>query len=520
MRKTALAYIVVVVFVAAAVAGLVMAQGSTAEMKVIAAAAEALGGRDRILALRTIRIEGNGQIASQNGGGNITSSPDAPQKWQNIVDHRRTIDLANNRSRVQQRIVTNFVFARLANYGRTEQHQVVDGTIAYNVGQDGRATRASDETARTRRLEMRANPVAIVRLALSGARLGNLRSAEGVQTVDVTTPEGDVMTLAVNRETSLPEWVSWVSPNDNLGDLTYRTYFFGYDKWGGVMLPMAYTTKIDWRDTTVQTLMVDRNAVDVQADDMAAPAAVRSAAAPNPQPAPKATELGKGIWFITGGSHNSVVFEFDDHLTMFEAGASNAWAKAAMALARTLSAKPLTHVIVSHHHFDHTGGFRAAAAEGVTFITHRGNAGILQEMAARKSASHEDPIGANPRPLKLTLMDDELVLKDNSMEVRLVRVVNNNHMVHSIAAYVPRDRLLVQADMFVDSWDFQWWGAGYQATLDAYGLQVDRDVPVHGAVVPIAEVHALNKKQYETAQALCTESFKSGFPIPGCPAKP
>jgi hypothetical protein len=53
-------------------------------------AAEALGGRDRILAIKTLTIEGYGQLAYQNGGGNITSSIDAPQKWTSISDYVRT----------------------------------------------------------------------------------------------------------------------------------------------------------------------------------------------------------------------------------------------------------------------------------------------------------------------------------------------------------------------------------------------------------------------------------------------
>ena len=522
MTKAASAYGVVLAFVGIAVASLMLgAQGQSAELRVVTSAADALGGRDRILALKTLRIEGNGQLASQMGGGNITSAPDAPQKWINIVDHERTIDLVNGRSRVRQRNVTGFVFARLANYGRVRSNQVVDGAVAYNVGADGKPVRASDAVARTRRMEMRANPVVIVRTALAaGTRLGNLRTSGNVQTVDLTTPEGDQMTLAVNRTNNLPEWVSWVSRDENLGDVTFRTSFFGYDKVSGVLLPLGYTTKIDWRDNTLQTLMVDRNSVDVSIDDMAASTDVKATPAPNPQPVPKAASLAPGIWFIAGGSHNSIVFEFADHLTIFEAGQSNAWAKAAIDLARTLSPKPLTQVIVSHHHFDHTGGFRAAVAEGLTVITHRGNADILQEMATRKSTFDADLLGRSPKPLKMTLMDDRMTLKDSAMEVQLVRVMNNNHMVHAIAAYVPRDRLFVQADMFVLDWDFQWWGGSYMATVKEYGLQIDRDVPVHGTVVPFSDIGPNIEKQYRNAQALCDEGFKAGFPVEGCPAKP
>ena len=40
--------------------------------------------------------------------------------------------------------------------------------------------------------------------------------------------------------------------------------------------------------------------------------------------------------------------------------------------ASTVPGKPLTEVIVSHHHFDHTGGIRQAMAEGLTLIAHKG----------------------------------------------------------------------------------------------------------------------------------------------------
>src|SRR5688572_33048940 len=69
----------------------------------VAQAAEALGGRARILSLRTLVVEGYGQAAQQNGGGNVTSSPDAPQKWQNLNGYTRTVDLTNGRMRVRQR---------------------------------------------------------------------------------------------------------------------------------------------------------------------------------------------------------------------------------------------------------------------------------------------------------------------------------------------------------------------------------------------------------------------------------
>ena len=62
----------------ALVAGLA-GQGPSAEAQLVSRAADALGGRDRLSALKTLQIVGYGELAYMNGGGNITGDPAAPQ---------------------------------------------------------------------------------------------------------------------------------------------------------------------------------------------------------------------------------------------------------------------------------------------------------------------------------------------------------------------------------------------------------------------------------------------------------
>ena len=62
--------------------------GTTARQAIEAAAA-AMGGADRLRALRNITLVGYGQYAYQQGGGNITSLPTAPQKFIAANDLRR-----------------------------------------------------------------------------------------------------------------------------------------------------------------------------------------------------------------------------------------------------------------------------------------------------------------------------------------------------------------------------------------------------------------------------------------------
>ena len=75
--------------------------------------------------------------------------------------------------------------------------------------------------------------------------------------------------------------------------------------------------------------------------------------------------------------------------TLFEVPLNEARSKAVIDKARTLSTKPLTHAIVSHHHFDHSGGLRVAVAEGLTIITHRDNEAFFKDL--RRSNTHHRP---------------------------------------------------------------------------------------------------------------------------------
>ena len=86
------------------------------------------------------------------------------------------------------------------------------------------------------------------------------------------------------------------------------------------------------------------------------------------------------------------------------------------------------------------------------------------------------------------LVDDELTLKDRSMEVHLYHVKNNPREGTNLFAYVPRDRMLVQADLYDSGWDRHPWGDNLPYNLALHNLRVDKDVPVHGAVQTYADV--------------------------------
>jgi glyoxylase-like metal-dependent hydrolase (beta-lactamase superfamily II) len=527
--------VVVLALTVAAVTALVIGlrgQGAGPERQLVTRAADALGGRDRVTAVKTLQIVGYGELAYMNGGGNITADPAAPQKWQKVLDYTRTIDLEHGRTRVQQRLKMDFEFAStVGQLGLNRTSETLDGDVAYNIGggflaapETGapRPVAAGPAAARQRRVELLAHPLTIVRAALDpGAKLSNLRKQDNLQLVDVTIPQGDTLTLAVDGTSNLPAWVSYVGPNTNLGDVTYRTAFAGYEPARGIQLPTAMATTIDFRNVVQNKLFVTRNIVDGSIDDLSAPASLRPAAGQGGPGAAAATltptKVADHVWFMNGNTF----LEFDDHLTMVEANRPDAALHAILEAANALvPGKRVTQVIQTHHHFDHSVGLRAAVAEGLTVISRRGNEGIFREVVARPARLFPDALGRNPKPLKFIPVDDHLKLKDATNEVDIYHIVGNYHMADGVIVHVPASNLLAEGDLSTQDWDFNWWGDSLMDNIEYRKIKVVTNLSVHAQKpFPLPEVVAAIERQVRNTQAFCRRAAEAQFFQPGCPVQ-
>lgn len=451
------------------------------EMQAVSAAADALGGRDRILAVNTLTLEGSG--TNGNLGQNVT--PDGALPNFDVKDFKRTVDLANTRARQQQ---TRIPTAPGANPQPQIQNFGLDGDVAFNVTPDGAAARQPELVARERRIEfLLHHPVGIVRAALDpAAKLSNPRKAGALDVVDVTTAQGDTLTLAVDSTTHLPASVTSMSYNANLGDVAIETAFANYQDVDGLKLPGRLTTKTDKYPTA--DITIAKSTVNGDAADLAASADVKSIAAPTPTAMVTVEEVGKGLWFLAGGSHNSVLVEFADHLELIEAPQNDARALAVIAKAREIKPdKPLTKVVVSHHHFDHSGGIRAAISEGLTLVTHETNKTLFEDLSQRKHSIVQDALAKNPKPLQIETVGDEAVVKDAARTMQLYHVDGSNHAESMIIVYFPAERVLVQADLFNPANPNAARLPNLIENIQKRKLRVDRHVPLHGPVTTQAQ---------------------------------
>jgi glyoxylase-like metal-dependent hydrolase (beta-lactamase superfamily II) len=452
------------------------------EQQLVHDAAAALGGAEKLQSVKTLVIEGEG--THYNLGQDVV--PGASGQTYAVAQYKRAIDVAAERARTELVRVPKFTYWQ----GLAPQRQVqgIDKEIGYNVSASGTASRTAASAAQDRRVELLRHPITAVRAALDPAtQLTNARTEGGESLVDVRTTDGRELTLALDASTKLPARVITPANNANLGDVLISTTFADYQAVGGVQLPTRLTTKTD--DFTTADVRVTKQALDVDASDLAAPPAAASASPPVPQP-PKVNveEVSRGVWLLAGGSHHSALVEFSDHLMLIDAPQNDARTLAVIAKARELRPdKPLTHVVNSHHHFDHSGGIRAAVAEGLTVITHQGNAAFIEEVVNRPHTRVPDALSKNPKPLKIETVVGEKVITDGTMTVHLYDAPSE-HSETMLMAYLPRERALIVIDLYEPGEPVHMFAARFVEDLKKRNLRIDRIVPLHGKIVPYSQL--------------------------------
>ena len=460
--------------------------------EVLEQAATAMGGLQRLQGLDNLVMTGFGQYVNQQGGSALSPDPHAPLKWTVAHDAERIFDFKNERALNLDRRGSLFPFAIERPWDRTSQVQT--GVAALD------------------------HPVPAVLEALDAdTRLGPVSVEDGLLVVPFTTAQGPTVWLAVDPATKLPAWVRSIGPSTTLGDITTTTYFTGYLPFGDLQLPVGLTSEMDWRHVTSMMFNVDSYRINAtNLPPFPAPAAPPPAA----ERRAEAKKLADKVWDVRIGGNGGAVIEFADHLVMFEAYNNEADTFARLDVADALvPGKKVTQVIVTHHHFDHSGGLRAAVSRGLTIIARRGNEGIFREMVARPAPNFPDALARNPQPLKFVPVDDQLTLDDGTMRVDVYRAIGHLHMAEAVVGYIPGPRIFMEGDFTTYDWDWNWWGGAYLDTVERYGLNPAINVPVHGIVTTFDEAIAAIEKQVKNARDYCTRQARAGVFPAGCPVQ-
>jgi glyoxylase-like metal-dependent hydrolase (beta-lactamase superfamily II) len=191
-----------------------------------------------------------------------------------------------------------------------------------------------------------------------------------------------------------------------------------------------------------------------------------------------------------------VAIEMKDHVIVVEAPLDDSRALAVIGeVKRLVPAKPIRYVVNSHQHFDHAGGIRAFAGEGVTVITHETNRAYVERALAAPARISPDHLAKSGRPGTVEGVRDKRVLTDGTRTVEVHHIAGSPHEDGMLMVYLPAEKLLSQADLFTPGPP----NAPPPATpnpstvnlaenLKRLNLAVDQHLPLHGRIVPAADL--------------------------------
>ena len=324
----------------------------------------------------------------------------------------------------------------------------------------------------------------------------------------VTAPSGKnyVIKGYLNGQNQIERVETWLGENI-MGDMHIVATYSGWKDFGGGAIAPAriVQTRGGWPFFEVTVTGARANPSDVATLAAAPPppagrggpggppagAGGRGGAPGGPPPMTVTQEkLGDGLTRLTtgGGSYDSLIVEFKDHLMMLEAGQSEARSLAYLAeIKKMYPNKPLRYVVNTHPHSDHTGGLPAVVAEGATLVTHRNNVEFFERALNTPRTLLTDTLAKNPKKVRVEGIGDNKEYSDGNRTVVLHHVPGAPHSNGLIVAYIPKEKILFQGDFSLPN------NAGDPANdhvkalgpvLDKLKLDYTRYINVHASAAP------------------------------------
>jgi glyoxylase-like metal-dependent hydrolase (beta-lactamase superfamily II) len=464
----------------ALLAGVALAQDAKT---VLQNATQAMGN------VKSIQFSGTGHLSAVGQAWN----PSSPWPETIVKSYTKTIDYGSQSAR--EELVRNEgdppAKGGAAPFGGDQrQVNLVSGQYAWN--QPGNAPQPAIAAAEERQLQIWLTPHGF----LNGAMQNNATAKRGKSGTEVTfTAMNKFKVTGTIDSQNMVTKTEALFPNPVLGDMLIETTYSGYKDFNGVKFPTMIVQKqggYPWLDLAV---------TDVKASvplDLSVPDPVKQAKIP--PVVVQSQKLGDGLWWLGGGSHHSVVVEYPSYITVIESPLSDERAVAVIAEAKKLVPnKPIKYLVNTHNHFDHLGGVRGFIAEGnITVITSAMNKPYYEKIFKAPHTLAPDRLSQNPKKVNYITVTDKYVLSDGGREIDIIHV-GDNHNEGMLVVYIPKEKVLVEADAFTPpapngpppaprALAFT---KNLNANIERLKLDVVTIAPLHGFVVPVAELKKL-----------------------------
>jgi glyoxylase-like metal-dependent hydrolase (beta-lactamase superfamily II) len=455
--------------------------------EVLEAAIAAAGGRDALRSVRSVTRQGSGM--AHNQGQSLV--PDPPYTTR-ALEVTSVVDFANRRGATETATTQQGAIP-----GKTRAVLAGDSGFTVNLVTSA-ASAASPGGLAAMRTAIRRDPAALLLTAESRAEtlrhLGE-DSFEGRahEVLAFADSDGTQIALYFDSATRLLSKYETLADNPVLGDALSEVVFSDYRPVGGVKLPFRMVSRTAG-ETTQDLAFRDIQVNAAPAAGLFEPPSALVAGAPPAAGGVTVRKLADDVYLAEGGSHHSLFVAFTDHVVLVEAPQGEERVSALLAkIAETVPGRPVKYVVPTHHHYDHSGGLRAAIAAGATVLTTPGNQAFVAKLAGGTRTIRPDALSRSPRPAVVETFTTKKVLTDGTRTLELHDIGPNPHVREAVIAYLPQHRIAFQADLIALPAQGPLPPAS-PATVDfvrkvrQLGLQVDTIAGAHGRTGTMEEV--------------------------------
>ncbi|NJM54797.1 MAG: MBL fold metallo-hydrolase [Verrucomicrobiae bacterium] len=192
---------------------------------------------------------------------------------------------------------------------------------------------------------------------------------------------------------------------------------------------------------------------------------------------------------IAGGIHHSLAIALDSGVVVVDPPLHEDRSLEVIAAINEMwPDKPITHLVLTHHHHDHSGGIRAYAAIGAELIVAEGDRDfVVQRCLARPHTIRPDTLAlAATQPTVHAVGDNSLSLGDGEIHVHRI---SSPHSAEDLVVYVASAKLLFNADLFNPGLvrpggtpppDWLVFSRDFRKQIEALNLDIEILVGAHG----------------------------------------
>lgn len=266
---------------------------------------------------------------------------------------------------------------------------------------------------------------------------------------------GQLATFFFDARTALLARIETVAANEPFGLGVQTVEYSDYRAEGDLMLPHAVTSRIGGR--TQGEMAVTGVDLSPQLDSLILrrPEGATVGQPISAPPASAATRslpvnrLAEGIYSIpevlpgylgmfTDGGDFSIVIEADGNPALSES--------VLRTVRETIPGKPVRYVVLTHHHYDHSGGLWAYVADNITVITTPGNVPFVRRIASPPRAWEGRVVG--PLTPVIETVTGRRSYGSGPGAIELYDVGPNPHAQEILVVYFPAQRLLYVPDIY------------------------------------------------------------------------